>query len=69
MPLTFPGQGLKDRDVILGIEMNGQTRAFPLAKVRDARLIEDKIDGVPVALVVGSDGESVRVFRSQMNVL
>ena len=47
--------------------MNGQTRAFPLAKVRSASLIEDKIDGVPVALVVGSDGESVRVFRSQLN--
>jgi Protein of unknown function (DUF3179) len=65
VPLTFPGQGLKDRDVILGIEMNGQTRAFPLAKLRGASLIEDKIAGVPVALVVGSDGESVRVFRSQ----
>jgi hypothetical protein len=65
VPLTFSGQGLKDRDVILGIAMNGQTRAFPLAKVRGASVIEDKIAGVPVALVVGSDGASVRIFRSQ----
>jgi hypothetical protein len=67
VPLTFPGQGLKDRDVILGVTMGGQTRAFPLAKVRGQSPVEDKIAGVPIALVTGPDGESVRVFRSQWN--
>ena len=69
VPLTFPGQGLKDRDVILGVEIGGQARAFPLAKVRGASPVEDKIAGVPVALVTGPDGESVRIFRSQWNGL
>lgn len=69
VPLTFPGQGLKDRDVILGVEIGGQARAFPLEKVRRASPVEDKIGGVPVALVTGPDGESVRVFRSQLNGL
>ncbi|SPE41157.1 conserved hypothetical protein [Candidatus Sulfotelmatobacter sp. SbA7] len=69
VPLTFPGQGLKDRDVILGVEIGGQARAFPLAKVRGESPVEDKIGGVPVALVTGPDGESVRVFRSQLNGL
>jgi hypothetical protein len=69
VPLTFPGHGLKDRDVILGIKTGGETRAFPLNKVLDARLVEDKIAGVPVALVTGPDGNSVRVFRSQWNGL
>ncbi len=67
VPLTFPGQGLKDRDVILGVEIGGQARAFPLAKVRDESPVEDKVGGVPVALVTGPDGESVRIFRSQWN--
>lgn len=67
VPLTFPGQGLKDRDVILGIEIGGQARAFPLTKVRGTSPMEDKVGGVPVALVTGADGESVRVFRSQWN--
>jgi hypothetical protein len=67
VPLTFPGQGLKDRDVILGVNLSGQARAFPLAKVRGASPVEDKIGGVPVALVTGPDGESVRIFRSQWN--
>ena len=47
--------------------MGGQARAFPLAKVRGQSPVEDKIAGVPVALVTGPDGESVRVFRSQWN--
>jgi len=65
VPLTFPGQGMQDRDVILGVELGGQARAFPLAKVRGQSPVEDKIGGVPVALVTGPDGESVRVFRTQ----
>jgi hypothetical protein len=67
VPLTFPGQGLKDRDVVLGVVMGGQARAFPLAKVRGENPVADKIAGVPVVLVTGPDGESVRVFRSQLN--
>jgi Protein of unknown function (DUF3179) len=68
-PLTFPGQGLKDRDVILGVVLSGQARAFPLAKVRGANPVADKIGDVPLALVTGPDGDSVRVFRSQWNGL
>ncbi len=67
VPLTFPGQGLQDRDVILGVKLGGQARAFPLAKVRGQSPVEDKIAGVPVALVTGPDGESMRVFRLQWN--
>ena len=67
VPLTFPGQGLQDRDVILGVTFGGQARAFPFEKVRGPTPVEDKIAGVPVALVTGPDGESVRVFRSQWN--
>ena len=53
VPLTFSGQGLKDRDVVLGVVIGGQARAFPLEKVRGANPVEDKIGGVPVALVTG----------------
>jgi len=67
VPLTFPGQGLADRDVVLGIALSGQERAFPLARVRGATPIEDRVGGVPLVLVTGPDGESVRIFRSQWN--
>ncbi len=67
VPLTFPGQSLADRDVVLGIALGGQTRAFPLARVRGTTPIQDRIAGIPIALVTGSDGKSVRIFRSQWN--
>jgi hypothetical protein len=35
--------------------------------VRGANPVADKLGGVPVALVTGPDGDSVRVFRSQWN--
>jgi hypothetical protein len=58
---------LKDRDVVLGVQLGGQSRAFPLAKVRGQTPIEDRMAGVPLVILTGPDGTSVRVFRSQWN--
>jgi hypothetical protein len=67
VPLSFPGQGLADRDIVLGLELGGQARAVPLDRVRSQSPVQDKVAGVPVVLVAGPDGESVRGFRSQLN--
>jgi len=67
VPVSFPGQGLKDRDVILGVEIGGQARAFPLDRVLTQSPVEDKIAGIPIVLVTGKDGASVRAFRLQGN--
>jgi uncharacterized protein DUF3179 len=69
LPVTvsFPGQGLKDRDVVLGLEAEGQARAFPLERVQAQSPMQDKINGIPILLVVGPDGKSVRIFRSVLN--
>ena len=69
LPVTvsFPGRGLGDRDVVLGVEVAGQARAFPLERVRVQSPVQDKMNGVPIVLVLGPDGKSVRVFRSVLN--
>jgi Protein of unknown function (DUF3179) len=67
VPLTFPGQGLKDRDVVLGVTLGGEERAFPLDKVRGPNPVQDKVAGIPLVFVTGPDGASVRIFRSQWN--
>jgi hypothetical protein len=69
LPVTvsFPGRGLGDRDVVLGVELGGQARAFPLERVSTQSPLQDKMNGVPIALVLGPDGKSVRIFRSALN--
>ncbi len=45
--MTFTGQGVADRDVVLGVSIEGQQRAFPLMKVKGSNPVEDQVGGVP----------------------
>ena len=51
----------------LGVEMAGQARAFPFERVRTQSPLVDKVGGIPLVLVTGPDGKSVRVFRSLLH--
>jgi hypothetical protein len=64
--LSFPGQGLAPRDLMLGVHAGGDARAFPFDDVLKAKLIEDRVGSEPVLLVVGMDGESVRAFSRRL---
>jgi len=63
--LEFPHTPLKSRDLVLGVELLGSSRAYEVSRVLDEKLIEDRIGGEPLLLVVGPDGESIRVFRAR----
>ena len=63
--IDFPGSGLAPRDVVMGIEVNGASRAYPLKHVLESAPIQDHLGGEPVVLVAGPDGKSVRAFVSQ----
>ncbi len=65
-PIDFPGSGLKSRDVIMGIERNGVSRAYPLETVLAQSPIQDRVGGDPIVLLVGPDKKSVRAFRSKL---
>ena len=67
VPVSFPGQGLKDRDVVVGVELAGQSRAYPFDSLLRDKVVEDQVSGTPIALLVAGDGKSVRAFRSQWN--
>jgi hypothetical protein len=68
MPVTvsFPGQGMADRDIILGIELNGEARAYPVGTLKTQSPIQDQVGGIPIVLVVGEDGKSIRAFMSRV---
>jgi uncharacterized protein DUF3179 len=64
--LSFPEDGVKQRDVMLGIQAFGASRAFPYETVLKEKLVLDRVGTEPVLLVVGSDGQSVRVFQRRI---
>jgi len=64
--IDFQEHGLQARDLMLGIQAFGASRAFPYDQVIREKLVKDRVGGEPVLLVVGPDGESVRAFRDRI---
>jgi hypothetical protein len=62
--LSFPQPGVAQRDIMLGIQAFGASRAFPYETVLREKLVKDHIGPEPIILVVGPDNQSVRVFRA-----
>lgn len=66
-PLSFPGSGLQSRDVVVGLDVSGASRAYPLNALSAQSPIQDRLGGVPILLVMGPDGKSVRAFVSRLD--
>ena len=62
--IDFAEHGLAARDLMLGVEAFGASRAYLYDAVLREKLVKDYVGGQPVLLVVGADGESVRAFRN-----
>ena len=60
---TDPQDKLKPRELIIGLTVNGKSKAYPQADLVKQRLTLDELGGVPLFLVVGEDQQSVRVFE------
>ena len=65
--ISFPGTQLKSRDVVVGLELDGASRAYPWDTLVKQSPVVDRIRGVPVLLAVGPDGKSFRVFKSSID--
>jgi hypothetical protein len=64
--LDFPEHGLTARDLMLGIQAFGASRAFLFDRVAAEKLVKDHVGSEPVLLVVGPDDQSVRAFRGRI---
>ncbi len=64
--INYPETGVAQRDIMLGIQAFGVSRAFPYDAVLKDKLIEDHVGAEPVILVLGPDDQSVRVFRRRI---
>jgi Protein of unknown function (DUF3179) len=54
--------GIAPHQLMIGITLAGRSKAYPIEAVLGAKLIQDRIDGAPVVVVVGPDGASIRAF-------
>jgi hypothetical protein len=67
VPISFPGTELRSRDVVIGLEVSGEGRAYPLATILKESPVQDRLGGNPILLVAGPDGKSVRAFVSRLD--
>jgi uncharacterized protein DUF3179 len=65
--ISFPGTELKSRDVVVGLELDGTSRAYPWDTLVKQSPIIDRVHGVPLLIAVGPDGKSFRVFKSRID--
>jgi hypothetical protein len=54
--------GIAPHQLMIGVTVAGQNKAYPIEAVLGAKLIQDRIDGAPIVVVVGPDGASIRAF-------
>ena len=54
------------RAVVFGLSVNGAAKAYPLAALEKQSPILDTVGGVPVVVVLGDDGKSVRAFEASV---
>jgi hypothetical protein len=67
--ISYAQAGLKPRDVMLGVQAFGASRAFPFEAILKEKLVQDWIGAEPVLVVVGNDNRSVRIFRRRISTL
>jgi hypothetical protein len=58
---------LPARAVILGVEVGGRSKAYPEDRVLRQSPLHDVVGGVPLVLLVGPDGKSIRGFEARVD--
>lgn len=64
---SAPGDPLAPRELIAGVRVRGAAKAYPLTLLRRQSPVLDTLAEVPLLLVVGDDGKSVRVFERSVD--
>jgi Protein of unknown function (DUF3179) len=57
--------GIAPHELMLGVTLAGESKAYPVRAILAARLIQDRIAGIPVLILVGPDQASIRVFQAR----
>ena len=53
--------------MVVGVAVNGRAKAYPFPRLRAQSPVLDTLGGAPLALVVGEDRRSIRVFDRRLD--
>jgi hypothetical protein len=65
--ISFPGTELKSRDLVVGLALNGASRAYPWDTLAKQSPVVDHVGGTPLLVAVAPDGKSIRAFVSRID--
>jgi hypothetical protein len=65
--ISFPGTELKSRDVVVGLELDGVSRAYPWDTLVKESPVMDRVHGEPILIALGPDGKSFRIFKARID--
>jgi hypothetical protein len=60
--VVSPDRSLPDRELVIGITHQGEDKAYPFARLREQKVIQDRLGGEPIIIALGPDNRSVRAF-------
>jgi len=60
--VTYRDPRLEPRTMVLGLDISGASKAFPLDALRDARVINDRLGGQPVLIVHQPPSDTTTAF-------
>ncbi len=63
----IPDGDLGARDLVVGVEIEGRSKAYPLTTLQEQTPISDRVGSMPILLAVAADGKSVRTFDRRLN--
>ena len=63
-PVWRQSDALERNTRIYALRIGGESKAYPLDKLRAERLVHDTLGGVPIVLVVDTDSGAVRAYES-----
>ena len=62
-----PRDGLKPRDLVVGVTSESSAKAYPWAQLSPARPIVDTVGSTPLLILLNTDGKSLRCFDRRLD--
>jgi hypothetical protein len=65
--LANPNETMPARTLVVGVEANDKSKAYPFDALAKQNPITDTLGGVPLLVLLGEDGKSVRAFDRRVD--